>query len=90
MDTTLSKVSILQNGLRVSFTFLWLLPNIEQNRIPLNDNIVWSKNSSVIKDLSKSCNFFMLNVTKYLGTKLFYSLYVQTYIFFEKYAFQSH
>ena len=69
-------------------TFLWLLPNIEQKRIPLNDSIVWCKNFSVTKDLSKSSNFFLLNVLKYLGTKLFYSLYAQTYVFSEKYASQ--
>ena len=28
------------------YTFLWLFPNIKQKRIPLNDNIVWCKNSS--------------------------------------------
>ena len=66
-------------GFFISFpnTFLWLLPNIEQKRIPLNDNIVWSKYYRVIKDLSKSGSLFLLNAPKYLGASLFYSLYVQ-------------
>ena len=47
METIFNKVSVLQNGLsheRLSIsslnTFLWLLVNIEQKRIPLNNNIV--------------------------------------------------
>ena len=54
-------LSVIQNGsnlgcLRVRFlnTILWLLPNIEKKRIPQNDNIVWFKNSRIIKELSKS------------------------------------
>ena len=58
--------------------FLWLLPNIEQKRIPLNDNIVWCKYSRAIKDFSKSGSYFLLNIPKYLGARLFYSLYAQT------------
>ena len=61
MKTISCKVSVLQNGLNhscrpISFpsTFLWLLPNIEQKRIPLNDNIIWCKSSTVTKDLSNS------------------------------------
>ena len=84
MQTISSKVSILQNGLRaffyqfsVSINFLWLLPNIEKKRISLNDSIFGCKNSSVTKDLSK-IGSFLLNVPKYLDTKLFYSLYAQT------------
>ena len=78
-------------GFFISFlnTFLWLLPNIEQRRTPLNDNIVWCKYSIVIKDLSESGSFFSLNAPKYLGARLFYSLYEQplhifrnVYIFF--------
>ena len=64
--------------------FLWLLSNIEQKRIPLNDNIVWCKKSSATKDLSKCGNIFWLNAPKYFGTKLFYSLYAQTHVFSEK------
>ena len=81
MEAIFSKVSVLQNGLSherlpISFsnTILWLLPNIEQKRIPLNDNIVWCKNFRVVKDLSNSDSFFLLN---YLSTKPFYSLYAQ-------------
>ena len=71
-------------GFFISFpnTSLWLLPNIEQKRIPLNDNIVWCKYSRVIKDLSKSGSFFLLNSPKYLGARIFYSLYVQTLLIF--------
>ena len=54
-----SKVSVFQNGLShgrlsISFpnTFLWLPPNVEQKRIPLNDNIVWCKHFKIINDLS--------------------------------------
>ena len=66
-------------GFFISFlnTFLWLLPNTEQRRTPLNDNIVWCKYSIVIKDLSESGSFFSLNAPKYLGARLFYSLYEQ-------------
>ena len=77
------QVLVLQNGLShgclpISFpTILWLLPNIEQKRIPLIDNIVWYKNSRAIKDLSNSGSFFLLSVPKYLGTKHFYTLYAQ-------------
>ena len=73
-------------GFFISFpnTFLCLLPNIEQRPIPLNDNIVWCKYSRVIKDLSKSGSLFLLNAPKYLGARLFYSLYVQTYTYFLK------
>ena len=73
-------------GFFISFlnTFLWLLPNIEQRRTPLNDNIVWCKYSIVIKDLSKSGFLFLLNAPKYLGARLFYSLFVQTYTYFLK------
>ena len=57
---------------------LKLLPNIEQKRILLSDNIVWCKYSRVIKDLSKSESLFLLNARKYLGARLFHSFYVQT------------
>ena len=56
-------------------TFLWLLPNMEQKCIPLNDNIIWCKDSRIIKDLSNSGRFFLLGVPKYLITKLFSTLY---------------
>ena len=69
------RLSVLQNGLShgclpISFpdTILWLLPEIEQKRIPLNDNIVWCKNPRVIKDFSNSgkiCYQVSLNI---LGT----------------------
>ena len=74
-------------GFFISFlnTFLWLLPNIEQRRTPLNDNIVWCKYSIVIKDLSKSWFLFLLNAPKYLGARLFYSLFAQTYTYFLKF-----
>ena len=85
MKTIFSKVSVLQNRLRygclsISFpnTFLWLLPNIEHKRIPVNDNIVWCKYSRGIKNLSKSGSCFLLNYPKYLGATLFHSLYAQT------------
>ena len=60
------------------FLSVCLPPNIEQKRIPLNDNIVCSKYFRVIKDLPKSGSFFLLNAPKYLGARLFYSLYAQT------------
>ena len=57
--------------------FLWMI------------TFVWCKYSIVIKDLSKSGSFFSLNAPKYLGARLFYSLYEQplhifrnVYIFF--------
>ena len=46
--------------------------------LPFNDNIVWCKYTRVIKDLSKSGSFFLLNAEKYFGARLFYSLYAQT------------
>ena len=55
-------------------TFLWLLPNIEQKCLTLNDNLVWYKCSIVIQDLSKSETFFLVNPPKYLGARLIYSL----------------
>ena len=65
METIFSKVLVLQNGLShgclpINFpnTVLWILPNIEQKRIPLNDNIVSYKNSRIIKDSSNSGSFF--------------------------------
>ena len=39
-------------------TFLWVLPNIEKQRIPLNDNIAWCKYSRVAKDLTKKEKFY--------------------------------
>ena len=70
-ETIFRKVLVIQNGhshehLRVSFpnTFLWMLPKIEQKRISLNDNIVWCKNSRVVKDLSNSGTFILFNVPK--------------------------
>ena len=67
-------------GFFISFPniILQLLPNIEQKRILLSDNIVWCKYSRVIKDLSKSESLFLLNARKYLGARLFHSFYVQT------------
>ena len=75
-----SKWAQVRAYLSISFPnkFLWLLPNIEQKLIPLNDNIVWCKYSRVIKNLSKSGSFFLLNAPKYLGARLFYSLYART------------
>ena len=64
--------------LSVFRNFLWLLPNIQHKRITLNDSIVWCKYSRVIKDLSKSGNFFLLNAAKYFGARSFYSFYGQT------------
>ena len=85
----LGKFLVTENGIRywrlsISFpnTFLLLLPNIEQKRIPLNDNIVWCKRSRVIKDLSKSGSFFLLNASKYLDARLFYSFYAETLCIF--------
>ena len=52
--------------------------NTEQKRIPFNDNTVWCKYSRVIKGLSKSGNFILLNAPKYLSARLFCSLYVKT------------
>ena len=73
---TIQTILFFQNGLRYgrfSISFpnisLQLLPNIKQKRIPLNDNIVWSKNSRVIKDLSESGSFFLSNIPRCLGTK---------------------
>ena len=73
-------------GFSISFlnTFLWLLPNTEQRRTPLNDNIVWCKYSIVIKDLSKSGFLYLLDAPKYLGARLFYSLFAQTDSYFLK------
>ena len=77
METIFSKVLVPQNGLShgclpICFrnTILWILPNIEQKRIPLNDNIVSYKNSSG--------SFFLSNVPKYLSTKHFYTFHEQT------------
>ena len=86
MEPIFSKISVLQNVLNqarlpISFqnTILLLLSNtnIEQKPIPLNDNIVWCKHSRVVKDLSNSGSLFLLSFPKYLGTKVFYSLYAQ-------------
>ena len=75
MNTNFNKISFLQNGLshRLLFlgfpkTFLRLLQNIEQKRIPLIDSFVWCKNSRVIKDLQNIGSFFLLGVPKYLDT----------------------
>ena len=78
-----SKTFVLQNGLslgRLSFSFpntvLWLLPKIEQKRISLNDDIVWYKNSRVIKDLSNSNSFYLISVPKHffiLSTRKFHA-----------------
>ena len=83
MMKTFSQVSVLENGLfyrrhLVSFpyTCLWLLPDIEQKRIILNENSFWYDNSRVIKDSSNSGSFFILVVLKNLGVKPFYSVYV--------------
>ena len=59
------------------------VPNIQQKRIPLNDNIVWCNYSRVIRDLSKKGSFFLLNALKYLGARLFYSIYVQKLLIFK-------
>ena len=91
METIFSKVLVPQNGLSHGClptcfrnTILWILPNIEQKRIPLNDNIVWYKNSRVIKDSSNSGSFFLSNVPKYSGTKHFYTFHEQTWLIFWK------
>ena len=67
-------------GFFISFPniILQLLPNIEQKRILLSDNIVWCKYSRVIKDSSKSESLFLLNPRKYLGARPFHSLYAQS------------
>ena len=81
-------------GFFISFpnTSLWLLPNIEQKRIPLNDNIVWCKCSRDIKNLSKSGSLFLLNAPKYLGARLsetfLYSQRARFYVFSEMYSSQ--
>ena len=89
METIFSKVSVHQNGLShaplpISFpnTILCLLPNIEQKRITLNDNIVWCKNSSVVKDLSNSGSFFLLSFPKYLNIILFILSTHEFHVFF--------
>ena len=71
METILSKVLVLQNGLSyerlsISFpnNFLWLLPKIEEKCISLNDNIVWCKNSRFIKDLLNIGSFYLFSVSK--------------------------
>ena len=88
METIISKVSALQTWLShrrlpISFsnTFLWLLPNTEKKGIPLDDDIVWCKNSIVLKDLAKIGDFFLLSVLiKYLpATKFFCSPYPQMF-----------
>ena len=59
-----------------SYTFLWLLSNIEKKGIPLDDDIVWVKNSIILKDLAKIGGFFLLGVPKYLlAANFFYSLH---------------
>ena len=90
METIFRKVQIIQNGLmwgRLSInfpnTFIWLLPNIQQKLIPLKDIIVWCKHSRVIKDLSKSGSFFLLNAPKYLGARLFILSTCKLYVFSE-------
>ena len=83
MKTIISKVSALQMWLShrrfpvsFSYTFLWLLSNIEKKGIPLDDDIVWVKNSIILKDLAKIGGFFLLGVPKYLlAAKFFYSLH---------------
>ena len=83
MKTIISKVSALQMWLShrrfpvsFSYTFLWLLSNIEKKGIPLDDDIVWGKNSIILKDLAKIGGFFLLGVPKYLlAAKFFYSLH---------------
>ena len=48
------------------------------NSIHLNDNTVWCIYSRVIKDLSKSGGFFLLNALKYSGESQFHSPYAQS------------
>ena len=54
------------NGrLPISFpnTFLWLLPNIEQKRIPLNDNIIWCKKVfKFVLDKTEVMVFWVLHI----------------------------
>ena len=87
MQIIFSKVSFLikfdacglsHRHLFISFpnTFLWLHPNIEEKRIPLNNNIVWGKKSRVIKDLLINDSFFLNQVT--LNTKEPNSLILST------------
>ena len=64
-------------------TFLWLLPNIEQKRIFLNNSIVWCKNYRAMKDLSGSGSFFI----QCLQT-LFHFPYAHILRIFEKYFSQ--
>ena len=59
MEAIISKVSAVQiwlshRSLPISFskTFLWLFSNTEEKGIPLDDDIVWCKNSIVLKDLA--------------------------------------
>ena len=81
MKTIFSKASLFQTGishtrLPISFlnTILWLLPNIEQKRITLNDNIVWCKNSRGAKNLSNSGSFSLLSFPKYVRANVTYFL----------------
>ena len=80
MKTIISKVSALQIWLShrrppSSFanTFLWLLRNIENKVIPLDNDIGRCKNSIVLKDLAKIANFFLLGILiKYLLAPKFF------------------
>ena len=85
METIIQNVQVIQKWIQVrgpfyqfSKHFVMVVPNTDQKRIPLNDNIAWWKYSSVSKDLLKSESFFLLNAPKYLDARLFYSFYPQT------------
>ena len=56
-----NKTQIEKKKKRKRNAFLWM--------------IAWCKCSRVIKDLPILGSFFLINLPKYLGTKLFYSLY---------------
>ena len=62
------------------------LSNLKQKRIPVNDNIVWCKYSRVIKNLSKSVRFVLLNAPKYLGARILSTR--KLYVFSEMYFSQ--
>ena len=85
METIFKNVQVIQKRTQVSGPFyqfskhfVMVVPNTDQKRIPMNDNIAWCKYSRVSKDLLKRGSFFLLNAPKYLDARLFYSFYPQT------------
>ena len=84
---TIFRKGLGQGCFSISFPniFLWLLPNIEQKRIPLNDNIVWSKYSKVIKDLSKRWKLFLIKCPEILRRETFLFFLHANFTYFLKY-----